>query len=90
MTRVDLLNAIAEAEKLRGVHGKHITNSRRLYLLKDYPSEVICMVRLAAYLAHLEAVIKADIAVQMVVDALTDVTLGDDAKREIRKLIGVK
>lgn len=65
-------------------------NSRRKRLLKDYPSEVVCMVHLAAYLAHLENVIKAGVAEQMVVDALSDVVLDDGAKKRLSKLIGVK
>lgn len=65
-------------------------NSRRKHLLKDYPSEVICMVRLAAYHDHLENVIKAGVAEQMVVDALSDVVLDGAAKKRLGKLIGVK
>lgn len=87
MTRVELLNAIRQAEKLTGRNAYHTMNSRRKHLLKDYPSEVICMVRLAAYNKHLENVIATGVAVQIVADALNGVALDDAAKKQLGKLI---
>lgn len=86
MSRSDLLNATSELEKLRGVHGNHTMNSRRKHMSVSYLAEATDEA-LAAYLTHLENVIKAGVAEQMIADALVGVELPDDAKKRLLKRI---
>ena len=86
MDRVDLLNAIRDLEKLRGIHPSHQANSRRKHLMVSYLTEATDEA-LAAYHTHLQNVIKRDVAMAMVADALDGVDLDDKAKKQLGKLI---
>ena len=86
MTRADLLNTVKENEKLADRHPNHQANSRRKHLTVSYLAEATDEA-LAAYNKHLEDVIAAGVAVQIVADALSDVQLDDGARRRIRKLV---
>ena len=89
MNRIELQNAIIQLERDLGRNPYHINGSRRKYMDTIYLGEAADEL-LVAFRAHLENVIKAGVAEQMVVDALNGVELDDKAKKRLGKLIARK